>query len=394
MNPEPRTANLNVEHEPGSGNREPGTVRISDIVTPALVLDRAALDRNIARMAAFFAEGPCRLRPHFKAHKTPEIAKRQLAAGSCTGLTCATVGEAEIAAAFCDDVLIANEVVTPAKCARIARLGRRIRVTTAIDSLAGLDALSQAARDTGSRVGVLIDLNVGQGRCGVEPGEAVVTLARQAAQSESDGITLRGVMGYEGHLQPIRNRAERELQTRQAMTALVNAASRIRDSGLPCEIVSAGGTGTYDISGRSDGITEIQAGSYALMDTDYADVGVPFEHAFWVLGTVVSRPTRNRCVADCGHKSMTKDHSLPVVRGIEGARVTSLNDEHATIALPPESTIAIGDRVELLPSHIDPTINLHDVFYVIAGETVVDVWPIAARGYPEHRMQAKREEHA
>jgi D-serine deaminase-like pyridoxal phosphate-dependent protein len=169
------------------------------------------------------------------------------------------------------------------------------------------------------------------------------------------------------------------------MSGLVNAARLIRDSGLPCEIVSAGGTGTYDISGRVEGITEIQAGSYALMDTDYAEVGVSFEHAFWVLGTVVSRPTRDRCVADCGHKSMTKDHGYPAVRGIEGATVTSLNDEHATIALPPESPIAIGDRVELLPSHIDPTINLHDVFYVVEGDRVVDVWPIAARGYPEHR---------
>jgi D-serine deaminase-like pyridoxal phosphate-dependent protein len=147
MNPEPRTPNRNPEHEHGTRNPEPGTVRISDIPTPALVLDRAALDRNIARMAAFFASGSCRLRPHFKAHKTPEIAKRQLAAGSCSGLTCATVGEAEIAAAFCDDILLANEIVAADKCARVAALAKRVRLTTAIDSLAGLDALSRAARD-------------------------------------------------------------------------------------------------------------------------------------------------------------------------------------------------------------------------------------------------------
>ena len=358
---------------------------INEIPTPALVLDRAALDRNIARMAAFFASGPCRLRPHFKAHKTPEIAKRQLAAGFCTGLTCATVGEAEIAAAFCDDILLANEIVTPEKCARVAALARRVRVTAAVDSLAGLAALSRAASEGGVRIGVLVDLNVGQGRCGVEPGEAALTLARQAAQSA--GIELRGVMGYEGHLQPVRDRGERESRTRQAMQGLVHTATQIRDAGLPCEIVSAGGTGTFDISGRIDGITEIQAGSYALMDTDYGAVGVPFEPAFWVVGTVVSRPARDRCVADCGHKSMTKDHSLPGVRGISGAKVTSLNDEHATIALPPDSPIKIGDRVELLPSHVDPTINLHDLFYVVDGQTVVDVWPIAARGYLEHRTR-------
>jgi D-serine deaminase-like pyridoxal phosphate-dependent protein len=390
MNPEPQTSNPNLEHEPGTRNRELGTVRLSEIPTPALVLDIAALDRNIARMAAFFAAGPCRLRPHFKAHKTPEIAKRQLAAGSCSGLTCATVGEAEIAADFCADILLANEIVAPEKCARVADLATRVRVTAAVDSLAGLEALSRAARAGGVRIGVLVDLNVGQGRCGVEPGEAALTLARQAAQSED--IELRGVMGYEGHLQPIRERSDRESRTRQAMQGLVRTANQIRAAGLPCGIVSAGGTGTYDISGRIDGITEIQAGSYALMDTDYASVGVPFESAFWVLGTVVSRPARDRCVADCGHKSMTKDHSLPGVRGIEGASVISLNDEHATIALPPESTVAIGDRVELLPSHVDPTINLHDVFYVVDGQTVVDVWPIAARGYIEHRSRTRMEE--
>jgi D-serine deaminase-like pyridoxal phosphate-dependent protein len=122
------------------------------------------------------------------------------------------------------------------------------------------------------------------------------------------------------------------------------------------------------------------------MDTDYASVGVPFEHAFSVLGTIVSRPAPDRCVADCGHKSMTKDHGNPAVKGIDGATVTSLNDEHATIAVPPTSTLAIGDLIQLLPSHTDPTVNLHDVFYAVDGDRVVDIWPIAARGYAEHRV--------
>ena len=368
---------------PSSRFRERGRVHLQDIPTPALIVDAAALERNIARMAAFFAEGTCRLRPHFKAHKTPAIARRQLAAGSCSGLTCATVGEAEIIAEFCQDVLIANEIATVAKCARVAALARRVQLTIAVDSRSGLELLAEAAQASGTRLGVLVDVDVGQHRCGVEPGEAALLLAHEAAGR--DGIVLRGVMGYEGHLQPIRVGSERESRTREAMQALVRTASAIRAAGLPCDIVSAGGTGTYDIAGRVEGVTEIQAGSYALMDTDYAAVGVPFEPAFWVLGTVVSRPARDRCVADCGHKSMTKDHGNPRVRGLEGATVTALNDEHATIALPPGSTIAIGDRIEMLPSHVDPTINLHDVFYVVDGDTVVDVWPISARGYPEHR---------
>lgn len=356
---------------------------VRDIPTPALVIDVAALDRNIRRMADFFAAGPCRLRPHFKAHKTPEIARRQLAAGSCRGVTCATVSEAEVAAELCGDLLIANEPIGPGKCQRIGALARRVRMTVAVDSPAVLGALAAAARDAGATVGVLIDLNVGQMRCGVLPGTPAVELAREAAATA--GIALRGVMGYEGHVVSLPERAEREARTREAMAGLVTTAGMLRQSGLPCDIVSAGGTGTYDISGRIDGITEIQAGSYVLMDTDYGRLDVPFEQAFWALGTIVSRPEQDRCVADCGHKSMTKDHGLPTVRGFAGASVVSLNDEHATIAIPPESMIAVGDRVFLRPSHTDPTMNLHDVVYALEGERVIGIWPVAARGYSEHR---------
>ena len=364
---------------------------VRDIPTPALVLDVAALDRNIRRMADFFAQGACRLRPHFKAHKTPEIARRQLAGGSCVGLTCATVSEAEATAEFCSDLLIANEPIGPGKCERIAALARRVRMIVAVDSTAGLGAISAAARHAGVAVGVLIDLNVGQTRCGVLPGAAAVALAKEAASTP--GVRLRGVMGYEGHVVSLPDRVEREARTREAMAGLVETAALVRAAGLRCDIVSAGGTGTYDISGRIAGITEIQAGSYALMDTDYGRLDVPFEQAFWALGTIISRPDPGRCVADCGHKSMTKDHGLPTVRGIEGASVVSLNDEHATITIPSDSKVAIGDRVFLRPSHTDPTINLHDVFYALEGEKVVGVWPIAARGYPEHRrneMQPRR----
>jgi D-serine deaminase-like pyridoxal phosphate-dependent protein len=347
------------------------------------VVDAGALDRNIRRMAAYFAAGPCRLRPHVKAHKTPEIARRQLAAGSCVGLTCATVSEAEVVADLCDDILLANEIVSPAKCDRVAALARRTRLTVAVDSVEGLHAVAAAAGRASVTLDVLVDLDVGQGRCGVTPGAGALTLARRVAATP--GVRLRGVMGYEGHVQPVRERDAREAQALGAMRRLVETADQLRADGLPCEVVSGGGTGTYDISGRVAGVTEIQAGSYALMDTDYGAVGVGFEPAFWVLGTVVSRPAPGRAVADCGHKSATKDHGNPGVKDIPGAVVTSLNDEHATIALPAGVSLAIGDRVALLPSHTDPTVNLHDVLYVVDGETVVDVWPIAGRGYAEHR---------
>ena len=356
---------------------------LADIPTPALLVDVAALDRNIRRMAVFFADGPCKLRPHFKAHKTPEIARRQLAAGSCSGITCATVAEAEAVASLCGEVLIANEVVGPGKGDRVAALARGIDITVAVDSPAGLDEIARAARHAGVVVGVLVDVNVGQGRCGVMPGADALALARRVTDSGS--VELRGLMGYEGHLQPVRSRAEREARTREAMRSLVETARLLLASGLRCTVVSAGGTGTYDISGRIEGITEIQAGSYALMDTDYAGIGLPFEHAIAVVGTVISRPTRDRCVADCGHKSIAKDHGNPVVKGVDGAAVTALNDEHAVIALQPGASFEIGDRIRLLPSHVDPTVNLHDVFFAMDGDRVMDIWPIAARGYPEHR---------
>lgn len=352
---------------------------LEDISTPALLVDVPAMERNIQRMADFFAEGPCKLRPHFKAHKTPEIARRQLAAGSCTGLTCATVGEAEVASAFCDDILVANEVIGREKAARVAALARTIDIKVAVDSQTGLDQIAAAANEAGSRVGVLVDINVGLPRCGVEPGEDGLALARRAA--DTTGVQLRGLMGYEGHVVGREDRAKREEGAQRAMEGLVRTAQMVRDDGLPCEIVSAGGTGTYDITGRIDGITEIQAGSYVLMDTAYAKLDIPFEHALSVLGTVVSRPSAALCVADCGHKSCTEDHGNPDVKGIDGAYVMFLSDEHATIALPPEARLKPGDQIELWPSHIDPTINLHDIIYALSEDRSVEVWPVTARGY-------------
>ena len=351
-----------------------------EIPTPTLIVDIAAMERNITRMAEFFADGPCKLRPHFKAHKTPAIAKRQLAAGSCTGLTCATVGEAEVIVQerLTDDILIANEVVGPSKATRLAKLAAQADVKAGIDSVAGLEELSAAAREAGATIGVLVEVDIGF-RCGVAPGEAAVELARRANQT--DGVALRGLMGYEGHTVALEDRGEREKRAGQALVRLLASVVAVREAGLPCEIVSAGGTGTYDITGRTEGVTEIQAGSYVLMDSDYARLDLPFEQALSVLGTVLSRPKPDRLNADCGHKSCTMDHGLPPVKGIEGASVVVLSDEHATITVPPESAIAVGDRIELWPSHIDPTINLHEVLYALDGDEVVEVWPVAARGY-------------
>ncbi len=352
---------------------------ITDIPTPALIVDLPAMERNIHRMSEYFASRTCKLRPHFKAHKTPEIARRQIAAGSCTGITCATIGEAEVAATVSNDILIANEIVDRQKCRRAAALARQVAVTVAIDSEAGLAQLSQAATEAGVVIGVVVDVNVGQNRCGVAPGEEAVALARRALGTK--GVKLRGVMGYEGHAVGIHDRAEREAAARRSMDKLSATAKMFTAAGLPTDLVSGGGTGSYDISSEVERINEIQAGSYALMDTDYGSLNMPFEQALFVLGTVVSRPVPERCVIDAGHKACTKDHGHPTVRGMADAKVLALNDEHTIVALPPGSTVRIGDRLALIPSHIDPTMNLHDVIYGLDGDNVVGVWPIAARGY-------------
>ena len=388
-------------------------MKLHEIPTPALVVDVAAMERNIRRMADYFATRSCKLRPHFKAHKTPEVARRQLAAGSCTGLTCATIGEAEVVVAegVTRDVLIANEIVGAGKADRAARLAARSDLIVAVDSDIGLDDLAAAAKRAGSEIGVLVDVGVGLPRCGVAPGEPAVALARRV--EATPGVRLRGVMGYEGHVVGIEDRTEREAKAAKSMDRLLSTARMIREAGLRCDIVSAGGTGTFDITGAMEGITEIQAGSYVLMDTAYANgiylkligEGVepmearrradeasadrPFELALSIVATVLSRPRPEQCAADAGLKAASVDHGNPSVKGVPGAQVLFLSDEHASIGLPAESTLGPGDRIELWPSHVDPTINLHDVMYAVEGDEVVGVWPIAGRGYPEQRVAAR-----
>ncbi len=361
-----------------------------EIPTPALAVDLAAMERNIQRMAGFYADKPCKLRPHFKAHKTPAIARRQLAAGSCTGLTVATIGEAELVAeeGFCNDVLIANEILGPGKAARAAKAARQIDLMVAIDSDATLDDLASAARAEGVTIGVLVDVNVGLPRCGIMHGQPALALAQRA--HGTDGLRLHGLMGYEGHVVGLENREEREARAAKSMDRLLETANLVRAAGLPCDVVSAGGTGTFDITGVMDDITEVQAGSYVLMDTAYAKLGTPFEQAFTILSTVLSRPRPDLCATDAGLKACAVDHGNPDIKDVEGASVLFLSDEHCSISLPPDSTIAPGDRIELWPSHIDPTINLHDVLFALNGDDVVEVWPIAARGYREQRTLIER----
>lgn len=355
---------------------------LAELSTPALCVDVDALQRNIDRMAAFFRDRECGLRPHVKAHKTPEIAKRQALAGAA-GFTCATIGEAEILADHLfSDLLIANEILDPTKVDRLRALAERTLVTVAVDSLEGVELLRHLP------IGALVDVNVGMPRCGVAPSGAV-EIARAIEESE---MHLRGVMGYEGHAQALDDPGKREHVATKSMAVLLDVVDSLRRAGLDVSVVSAGGTGTYDITGAIPGVTEIQAGSYALMDTRYGRTRPEFEEALRCLTTVLSVGP-GIAVLDAGLKTLAVDHGNPELEDGFPASVMFLSDEHTTVATSDGFRARPGDRVWLRPSHVDPTVNLHDRLYVIrrtgvaedgsAGldADVVDVWAVEARGY-------------
>ena len=338
----------------------PPFMEVRDLPTPALVIERAALDANIATMAA--THPGARLRPHVKAHKCTSLAARQHEAGHTT-FTCATPREAVgmAAAGFGDDLLIANEVVDPRRLEALAALADEARITIAVDSEATIDAAAQAGLRS-----CLVDVDVGLPRCGCDPSDA----GRLADLARAKGLEVRGVMGYEGHLMALEDRAKQREQVEAAMAVLGRAH---RDVGG--EIISAGGTGTYDLQ-DSTGVTEVQAGSYALMDTAYAKLHLPFAQALFVVGTVIAvRP--DHAVADVGLKALGMDHGNP---SIDGASVWFCSDEHITFA-PRADRPVVGDRVRVLPAHVDPTMAMHEVAWLVDGDAVLERWPIDLRGW-------------
>ncbi len=345
-------------------------MRLADVPTPALCVDLDILERNLERMAAFFRDRPCDLRPHFKAHKTPAIARLQAEAG-CAGFTCATVKEAEVLAFHgFTDLLIANEVCDPAKIARLRELAVRAELTVAVDSLPAVALLVDVP------VAVVVDVNVGLPRCGVPP-EGALEVARAAADA---GLPVRGVMGYEGHAMIVSERPSREEVARTSMATLLDVAGLLSDEGFEVSVVSAGGTGTYDISGTIPGLTEIQAGSYALMDTAYAELGLPFEEALRCLTTVVSVQGPIG-VLDAGLKALAVDHGNPEPPAGSAAQVLFLSDEHTTLVLHDDPFPRPGERTWLRPSHVDPTVNLHERLYAVRGGEVEEIWDVEGRGW-------------
>jgi D-serine deaminase-like pyridoxal phosphate-dependent protein len=327
----------------------------SELVTPALVVDADALEHNLATMAA--ALPGARMRPHVKAHKSTALAAMQAKVGH-PGFTCATVVEVEgmAAAGLGQDLLLANEVVDARRLGAVARSGAR--VTVAVDSAETV----VAAADGGVRE-VVIDVNVGLPRCGCAPEDA----GRLAEHARARGLEVRGVMGYEGHVVGLEDRAQRIAMVGDCMALLVKAHGEVGG-----DLVSAGGTGTYDINHWA---TEIQAGSYALMDTAYGRLDLPFRQALSVLSTVIS-VSPDWAVADCGLKSLGMDHGNPTV---EGGTVWYCSDEHVTFG--PTEPVRVGDRIRVLPAHVDPTVAYHSTMHLVRDDDVIDVLPVDMRGW-------------
>jgi len=356
----------------------PGTPK-EELDTPALLIDLDVMERNIETASRFFQGVAADLRPHTKTHKTPILSHRQIAAGAI-GICCAKVGEAEaMVAGGVQDILVANQVVGSAKIVRLMSLAKQAKMKVAVDDPQNVGDLAEAAQAFGAELGVLVEVNVGMDRCGVEPGEPAVELAQVVVRHK--GLRFMGLMGYEGHLVNRTPYEERAAETCKAMSRLLETKEMVEKAGLSVEVVSAAGTGTYNITGAIPGITEVQAGSYIFMDASYRKVLTDFDCALTVLTTVISRPTPDRAVVDIGRKSISNDMGIPVVFNLEGATLVRLSEEHGKLEVEGEARkLKIGDKIEILPSHGDTTINLHTHYFAMRGGRLEAVWDIAGRG--------------
>ena len=353
----------------------------SELTTPALVLDLPVAKRNIQRMADHMATLPSDIRPHIKVHKSPELSRLQVEAGAI-GLSVATVWEAIVLVrSGLDHILVVNTIAGPAKLRALAELAQDADVMVAVDDPIGVDALSRAAAAAGSRIGVLVEVDTGMDRCGVDSPEEALEVARLVADAR--GLELRGVTGYEGHCSLTPDHDERLAKQRTAMGYLVEVAVGLEAAGLPAPIRSAGGTATWDWTAAHPGITEIQAGTYVVMDNFHGRMVGGFEHSLTVQATVISRRP-DRVIVDAGNKSMGAGdlativgHPLPSFR---------FDEEHGIFDASGGSSLKVGDTVSLVPGYSPSTVNWYDAFHVVEDDVVVDIWPVIPRGPGHHGL--------
>jgi D-serine deaminase-like pyridoxal phosphate-dependent protein len=357
---------------------------LAAVETPALIVDLDAFEHNLDLMANAVRGSGLALRPHAKSHKCPDIAHAQATRGA-VGICCQKVDEAAaFVAAGIADVLVTNEIVVPAKIARLAALARSATIGVLVDDVRVIPDLAAAAVMAGGTLHVYVEVDVGAGRCGVAPGAAALPLARAIAASP--GLRFRGLHAYHGTAQHLR-RPEERLEAIAAASALAaQTRALVEASGIPCPVVTGAGTGTWQLERDSRVYTELQPGSYIFMDADYHRNALSadqhhFEQSLYVLATVMSAPTRERAVVDAGLKALAFDSGPPEVHVARGLAYEKASDEHGVLRVDPAlAQPAPGDRVWLIPGHCDPTVNLYDWIVGMRGERVECVWPVVARG--------------
>lgn len=357
---------------------------LARVDTPSLALDLTAFEANLRAMQAWADRHEVALRPHAKAHKCPQIALRQVALGA-RGICCQKVSEAlPFVAAGIRDIHISNEVVGAAKMTLLGQLARAAKISVCVDNAQNLAQLSAAMVQVGAEIDVLVEVDVGQGRCGVSDDATVLALAQQARALP--GLNFAGLQAYHGSVQHYRTREERATVSRQAARIAASYAQLLRESGIACDTITGGGTGSAEFDAASGVYTELQAGSYAFMDGDYGanEWGGPlnFQNSLFLLSTVMSTPTPDRVVLDAGLKSASAECGPPAVYGETGLTCTAINDEHSVVRVEPGATApALGSVLRLVPAHVDPTFNLHDGLVVFKDGVVQDIWEISARGF-------------
>jgi D-serine deaminase-like pyridoxal phosphate-dependent protein len=360
----------------------------AEIPTPALLLDLDRFERNLQKMAAHVKAAGKKLRPHAKTHKCPEIARRQIAAGA-VGVCVAKVGEAEVmAAAGVRNLLITTEVVGPEKIGRLLGVLRRQPETlVVVDHPDNVRELGAAVAKAGLVLNVLVDVDVGGRRTGAQPGEPARDLGREVMAQPA--LHLRGLQGYAGHCAHVMGFDDRRRTSRRWMGRLMKTRELFEKHGMAVDIVTGGSSGTFNIDSELEGMTELQSGSYCVMDLDYRRIGSPrgaaydeFEMALTVLTTVVSVPSAEMAMVDGGFKAFSTDRPF-VPEAVEwpGVEYSWAGDEHGRLmTAEPERLPKLGQLIEFFPPHCDPTINLYDRIYAMRGDTVEAVWEIAGRG--------------
>jgi D-serine deaminase-like pyridoxal phosphate-dependent protein len=349
---------------------------LADLDSPQLLIDLDVVDGNLERMFSPYRGGPVNVRVHFKSLKCTGLAK-YIAARGGHGFLCAKLSEAEVLAdAGLTDILIANQLVGAIKLRRLGSLARRAQVRVCVDDAQNVDDLSRAMAAAGATLGVLVEVDIGMQRCGVPPGEPAVQLARRVASSP--GLRFDGLQGYDGQLQLIADPNERRAKCLQGMEKLIGTRKLIEQAGIPVSVVTGAGTGTFEYVGRTDGVTEIQPGSFVLMDVAYHAVRPEFDCSLSILSTVISRRP-GRYILDAGSKAISKDFGNPTVKGHPKDQVVKLSEEHTSVDSA-DTDVHIGDRREVLPAHCCATMNLHRQCIAVRKGRVEAAWPIEASG--------------